>query len=182
MTALDALKGACVEVQASRPYPRKHHRTLALWTCGSFDCNRRTAGMLRLGCGHDASLKPAGAQDSLSPVDAEDEPVMEPAWPVRFRLTVQYCSHSKLEFAKNWNCKNWNWSSLLVGALGRASGQTKSAGRNFSRHMLVVAGYPERSVALCADANAHTGSSKTDTPVLVVTPALDITLTRGIPV
>jgi hypothetical protein len=35
---------------------------LALWTCGSFDCNRRTAGMLRLRCRHDASLKRAGAR------------------------------------------------------------------------------------------------------------------------
>src|SRR5712692_3096900 len=61
-------------------------------------------------------------------------------------------------------------------------GQTKSAGRNLSRHMLVVAGYPERSVALCADTNAHTGSSKTYAAVLVVTPALDITLTRGVSV
>src|SRR5450759_15599 len=107
MTALDALKRACVEVQASRPYPRKHHGTLALWTCGSFDCTWRTGGLLRFGCRHDAWLKQAGAQNAPAPLDAEDEPVMEPSWPVSFRLTVQYCSHSQNRIA------NYHSSSLL---------------------------------------------------------------------
>lgn len=49
----------------------KHHQALALRTFGTFDCNWRNAGMLRLGFRHDASLKQAGAQNSLSPVDAD---------------------------------------------------------------------------------------------------------------
>jgi hypothetical protein len=176
MTALDALKRACVEVQASRPYPRKRHRTLALWTCGSFDCNRRAAGMLRFGCRHDASLKQAGAQSSLSPVDAEDEPVMEPSSPVRFRLTVQYCSHSQNRIA------NYHSSPLLDGTkscarpneVGRAQSFTSYAGGG---------GVPgEKSVAVCADTNAHTGSPETDTAPVLVTAALDITLTTVISV
>jgi hypothetical protein len=39
MIALDALKRARVEVQASRPYAQKHHRTLALRTRGIIDCS-----------------------------------------------------------------------------------------------------------------------------------------------
>ena len=49
----------------------KHHQALALRTFGTFDYNWRNAGMLRLGFRHDASLKQAGAQNSLSPVEAE---------------------------------------------------------------------------------------------------------------
>jgi hypothetical protein len=48
--------------------------------------------------------------------------------------------------------------------------------------MLVVAGYPEKSVAVCADTNAHTGSPETDTAPVLVTAALDITLTTVISV
>ena len=63
----------------------KHHQALALRTFGTFDCNWRNAGMLRLGFRHDASLKQAGAQNSLSPVDADGSAVMEPACSSEFR-------------------------------------------------------------------------------------------------
>jgi hypothetical protein len=46
----------------------------------------------------------------------------------------------------------------------------------------VVAGYPEKSVAVCADTDAHTGSPETDTAPVLVTAALDITLTTVISV
>ena len=177
MTALDALKRACVEVQASRPYPRKHHRTLALWTCGSFDRNRRTTRMLRLGCRHDASLKQAGSTNSLSPVDAEDEPVMEPPWPVRFRLTGQYCSHSQNRIA------NYHGSSLLDGT-HKSCARPNEVGRaqSFTSYACGGGVPGEKSVAVCADANAHTGSPETDTAPVLVTAALDITFTTVISV
>jgi hypothetical protein len=71
---------------------------------------------------------------------------------------------------------------FLMASSNHTPGQTKSAGRNLSRHMLVVAGYPEKSVAVCADTNAHTGSPETDTAPVLVTAALDITLTTVISV
>jgi hypothetical protein len=45
------------------------------------------------------------------------------------RWVPTYCS-ILLTF-KKLELQNWNWGSLLVGALNHAPGQTKSAGRNF---------------------------------------------------
>jgi hypothetical protein len=49
-------------------------------------------------CDCDAGMMlQAGAQNSLSPVDAEDEPMTEPSWSLRSRLSGQYCSHSEIK-------------------------------------------------------------------------------------
>ena len=71
MFALDALKRAYVELQTSRRDARKHHRALALRTFLTFDRDCRSAGMLRLGFRHGASLKTGGCiEHALPPVDA----------------------------------------------------------------------------------------------------------------
>jgi hypothetical protein len=103
---------------------------------------------------------------------------MEPAWRVRFRLTGQYCSHSQNRIA------NYHGSPLLDGTL-KSCARPNEVGRAQSFMSYAGGGgVPgEKSVAVCADTNAHAGSPETDSaPVLVVTAALDITLTTGISV
>src|ERR1700737_2285293 len=126
--------------------------------------------MLRSRYRHDASLKQAGAKNSPSPVDAEDESVMEPPWPVRFRHTGQYCSHSKIRIAKI----RVRVRFLMAPSIVRPAKRSRP-GAIFTSYGGGVPG--EKSVAVCTDTNAHTGSSETDTPapLLVVTAALDIT-------
>ena len=99
---------------------------------------------------------------------------MEPAWLVRFRLTGQYCSHSQNRIA--------NSSPIPDGPPNHAPGQTKSAGAQSFASYAVGGGVSEKSVAVCADANAHTGSPETDTAPVLVTAALDITFTTVISV
>jgi hypothetical protein len=68
--------------------------------------------------------------------------------------------------------------------------RTKSIGPIFRRTMRVMAGRPRKdsagsllkSVAIVADTDAHTRNSHTNTSIFIVTPALDITLTRSVAV
>src|SRR5664279_1547194 len=61
MIALDALKCAYIKLQASRNDGQKHHRAPTLRTFLTFDRDCRSAGMLRLGFRHGASLKTGGS-------------------------------------------------------------------------------------------------------------------------
>lgn len=70
MLALDALKRAYVELQASRHDAGRYHRTLALRTFLTFDRDCRSAETLRSGFRHGAYLEMVGARSSLSPVNA----------------------------------------------------------------------------------------------------------------
>jgi hypothetical protein len=69
VVALRALKRAQVETHALRHDASEHHVSMALWTGGALDVDVDAFGQgMRLW--HDASLKEAGAQHSLSPVCA----------------------------------------------------------------------------------------------------------------
>ena len=67
VVALRALEHVEVETHACGHDASEHHVSMALWASGAMDVNvdvvRQQIGFL-----HDASLKEAGAQHSLSPV------------------------------------------------------------------------------------------------------------------
>jgi hypothetical protein len=90
VVALRALKRAQVETHALRHDASEHHVSMALWTGGALDVDVDAFGQgMRLW--HDASLKEAGAQHSLSPVCAcEGSAVIKQLWVLRFRFAVQY--------------------------------------------------------------------------------------------
>jgi hypothetical protein len=63
-----AFKRMQVDARACWLDTGEHHRGLALRTSGALNCNEWNDGRQALRLGHDASLKQAGAQHSLSPV------------------------------------------------------------------------------------------------------------------